>query len=94
MSASPTSPCQESFAEKLNVSRQAVQKWESGVALPDLSNLTTMAKKFGVSLDTLLLDSNARTIEELSFEKEFSPEYASMHGWELYSEQLDVEYVQ
>ena len=71
-----------------------MQKWESGVALPDLSNLTAMAKKFGVSLDTLLLDSNTRTIEELSFEKEFSPEYSSMHGWELYSEQLDVEYVQ
>lgn len=85
---------QESFAGKLNVSRQAVQKWESGVTLPDLSNLTAIAKKFGVSLDTLLLDSNARTIEELSFEKEFSPEYSSMHGWELYSEQLDVEYVQ
>lgn len=30
---------QESLAEKLNVSRQAVAKWESGQAYPDISNL-------------------------------------------------------
>lgn len=30
---------QEEFAEKLNVSRQAVAKWEAGQAYPDIANL-------------------------------------------------------
>lgn len=45
---------QESLAEKLNVSRQAVTKWESGQALPDLVNLKEIADLFGVTLDELL----------------------------------------
>lgn len=32
---------QENLAERLNVSRQAVTKWESGQSLPDIENLET-----------------------------------------------------
>ena len=35
---------QEQLAEKLNVSRQAVTKWESGQSLPDIQNLKEMVK--------------------------------------------------
>ena len=47
---------QEDFAEKLNVSRQAVSRWENGTALPDAQNLLQISKLFGVSADYLLND--------------------------------------
>jgi len=47
---------QEALAEKLNVSRQAVSRWESGTASPDASNILQLSKLFGVSTDYLLND--------------------------------------
>lgn len=45
---------QEELAEKLNVSRQAVSRWEMGTALPDASNILQLSKLFEVSTDYLL----------------------------------------
>lgn len=45
---------QESFAEKLGVSRQSVSKWESGTALPDTDKIIAMSELFGVSTDYIL----------------------------------------
>ena len=45
---------QEALAEKLNVSRQAVSRWEVGSALPDASNVLQLSKLFGVTADYLL----------------------------------------
>ncbi len=45
---------QESLAERLGVSRQAVSKWECGESLPDTDNLITIARLYGVSLDELV----------------------------------------
>ena len=45
---------QEELAEKLNVSRQAISKWERGEALPDTDNLISISKLYGVSLDELV----------------------------------------
>lgn len=45
---------QEKLAEKLNVSRQVITKWENEGGLPEISNLQTVAKLFGVSVDYLL----------------------------------------
>ena len=47
---------QEEFAEKMNVSRQAISRWENGTALPDAQNLLQISKLFGVSADYLLND--------------------------------------
>lgn len=47
---------QESFAQKLNVSRQAVAKWETGAACPDLSNLVRISDLLHVTVDSLLRD--------------------------------------
>ena len=47
---------QDELAEKLNVSRQSVSKWESGKALPDSEKVLAMAKLFDVSTDFLLKD--------------------------------------
>ena len=44
---------QEQLAELLNISAQAVSKWETGLALPDISLVTTLAAIFNVSTDEL-----------------------------------------
>jgi transcriptional regulator with XRE-family HTH domain len=45
---------QEQFTEKLAISRQAVSKWERGVALPDIENIMFISDHFDVSLDTIV----------------------------------------
>ncbi|MEG0894249.1 MAG: helix-turn-helix domain-containing protein [Oscillospiraceae bacterium] len=52
---------QEQLAEKLNVSRQAVTKWETGAGIPDIENFRTISMIFGVSLDELLETSIYKT---------------------------------
>ena len=51
---------QEDFAEKLNVSRQAVSRWENGTALPDANNILQLSKLFAVSADYLLNEDCVR----------------------------------
>lgn len=48
---------QETLAEKIGVSRQAVSKWETGDALPEITKLKSLADCFGVTVD-FLLDEN------------------------------------
>lgn len=45
---------QETLAEQIGVSRQALGKWEKDIALPGLDNLQAAAQVLGVSVDTLL----------------------------------------
>ena len=45
---------QEELADKLQVSRQAVSKWERGEASPDTDNLIELAKIYEISLDELV----------------------------------------
>jgi len=47
---------QEELAEKLDVSRQAVSRWENGSALPDAQNVLRLSKLFHVTADYLLND--------------------------------------
>lgn len=65
---------QEALAETLNVSRQAVAKWESGQAYPDIDNLIRISDLFSVTVDYLVRDRECmltvcagpdRDIEEL-----------------------------
>ena len=44
---------QEDVAEKLDVTRQSVAKWEAGDTVPDLDKCRVLAELFGVSLDDL-----------------------------------------
>lgn len=50
---------QEQLAEHMEVSRQAVSKWESGQSLPDLDKLVLMSQIFGVSTDYLLKEEDS-----------------------------------
>ena len=45
---------QESLAEKMNVSRQAVSKWESEQSIPDIEKIVNLSELFGVTTDYLL----------------------------------------
>lgn len=47
---------QEQLAELLNVSRQAVAKWELGKGMPDIANLKAIAALFDVTVDSLIDD--------------------------------------
>lgn len=58
---------QESLAEQLGVSRQAVSKWERSESSPDTDNLIALAQIYGVSLDELLyVDEDIK--EDVAFE--------------------------
>lgn len=47
---------QEELAEKMQVSRQAVSKWESAQTVPDLTKILLLSSLFGVTTDYLLKD--------------------------------------
>lgn len=49
---------QEQLAEIMNVSRQAITKWENDGGIPDVSNLQELSKVFGITVDYLLNDDN------------------------------------
>ena len=50
---------QEELADKMEVSRQAVSKWESGQTMPDLERILRLSSLFGVTIDYLLKDGEA-----------------------------------
>ena len=47
---------QEELAERLNVSRQSVSKWESAQSMPDIDKIVQLSSLFGVTTDYLLKD--------------------------------------
>lgn len=62
---------QEELAEKVNVSRQSVSKWEGDVSIPDLNKIIKLSEIFDVSLDYLLKEEIQEKIkEDARFEKE------------------------
>ena len=50
---------QEQLAEKINVSRQSISKWESGESYPEIERLIELSNVFDVSTDYLLKSSEA-----------------------------------
>ena len=60
---------QEALAEKIGVSRQAISKWETGDAAPEITKLPLLARTFGITADWLLDD-------EAGFEEDAPEEHA------------------
>ena len=50
---------QEEQAEILNVSRQAITKWETDRGIPDIANLIRISEEFEISLDELIKGDNS-----------------------------------
>ena len=75
---------QEILANELNVSRQAISKWELNTAYPDTENVIKIAKIFKVSTDYLLLDEVIKNENEnkKSF-WEVSGIYIKKYGYRL-----------
>lgn len=61
---------QEELADKLQVSRQSVSKWEGAQSIPDINRIIQMADLFGVSTDYLLKDNASRDNEIVVTETE------------------------
>ena len=45
---------QEQIAEKIDISRQAYAKWESGATVPDIEKCACLAEVYGVMIDSLI----------------------------------------
>jgi len=82
---------QAAFAEQLGTTQQAVQKWESGATTPTLENIILIAKKYGVSLDASLLDTESKRNENKTEKNLTEVDYFSKDTFEIYSELLEVE---
>lgn len=68
---------QEQLAEIMNVSRQAITKWENDTGMPDTSNLQELSKVFGITIDYLL--NNDNSLPALSMKKELDKEKYEMN---------------
>lgn len=67
---------QMDLAEKLNVSRQAISRWEVGTAVPSTDNLKVLSELYGVTVDYLLNDGTVQIHEErapISVSKSHTP---------------------
>lgn len=71
---------QEQLAEKMEVSRQSVSKWESGLAFPETEKLISLSMLFGCSTDYLLKSD----IQE--------PQYAAAQGFQTWGVKPGVLY--
>ena len=57
---------QEEIAEKINISRQAYAKWESGATIPDIQKCGLLAQVYGVTVDSLLKDEKVEGVGTLA----------------------------
>lgn len=67
---------QEELAEKLDISRQSVSKWERAEASPDTDNLIELAKIYGVTMDDLL-----NVDKPINFKEEEPVEHVASKGY-------------
>lgn len=56
---------QEEIAAKVNISRQAYAKWESGATVPDIEKCSLLAEVYGVTIDSLMKGDNDEVRAEL-----------------------------
>ena len=77
---------QEQLAEQLDISRQSVSKWESGMSIPDLDKIIKLSSLFEVSTDYLLkdeleiiapIDKNSKEVEKTDGERIVTVEEAN-----------------
>ncbi len=57
---------QEELAEQLNISAQAISKWENGTSMPDISQVVPLANLFGVTTDVLFGVYGAKHEKEIN----------------------------
>lgn len=82
---------QENLAERLNVSRQTIQKWESDTSTPDISNLIALSELFGITMEELLGIASKQK-QNMRYPSEKTPDYENMGG--AFYDQLLLEFQQ
>lgn len=78
---------QEALAEKIGVSRQAVSKWETGDALPEVTKLKSLAETFNVTVD-FLLDESKNEYTPQNQDKSFSVMDRYINGVENFTDRI------
>ena len=71
---------QEELAERLNVSRQSVSKWESAQSMPDIDKILQLSSLFSVTTDCLLKDTQDDT-DRLLEDGDFTRGHKAVKGW-------------
>lgn len=83
---------QEELGEVIGVSRQAISKWETGEATPEVGKLLLLSKNFGVTTDWLLSDDEPveeeKKADETSAQCE-NPYYHKTAGERAYPDWMD-----
>lgn len=74
---------QEALAEKCNVSRQAVQKWEKSESLPDVYLIAKLASMFDLSIEDLIWSRDSAVLENKKYyirliEEADKPEFCAL----------------
>ena len=59
---------QDQLAEKLNISRQSISKWEQDLALPDLENGLKLCKTLGITVEELYIHQTILN-QEIMYQK-------------------------
>ena len=72
---------QESLAEKLNISPQAVSKWETGIGLPEASVLVILAKLYNTPIDVLLRPDEPRDIVVEFIKRNYATQESKILNW-------------
>ena len=68
---------QEELANALNVSNQAVSRWETGITMPDINLLPSIALFFGITIDEIFNPSPEEKLERLRRRFYYTEDYLS-----------------
>ena len=75
---------QEEFGARLNVSRQAITKWESGEGLPDIGNLLVLSRMFKISVDDLLSEEKALAEKLFLYESRVTCDIEDLRDYDIH----------
>lgn len=72
---------QQDVADKLNISRQSISRWENGWTYPDIENLIVLSNLYNVSLDELLKEDEQNNRGDELSEEEPDKEEKKVHPY-------------
>lgn len=75
---------QEEFGARMNVSRQAITKWESGEGLPDIGNLMVLSRMFKLSIDDLLSEEKALAEKMFLYESRVAYDIDKLRDFDIH----------
>lgn len=86
---------QEQLAEKLQVARQTVSKWESGLAVPETAKIPRLAEVLACSTDQLLGMETTGTIKMKPTENGYAVDWTEAYPiLKRYQQEMDCAYYQ